>query len=313
MKVITFEDIEELSIPAEECFSWVEYALKNKEDCILPAKTSIYKTSPKEFFNVMPVIFGDYASVKVVTRNSNRNVHLDAQILLYNINTSECLALLDGNWITTMRTGAVAAHTIMTLAKSDFSEVGLIGCGNTSRAAIKILLSKLGNRKINLKIFEYKNQHEEFAKDFEKYSNIKITFVKTYEKVVQNSDVVISSVTYFDKDICADEYFKQGVLVVPIHTRGFSNCDLFFDKVFGDDINHINHFKYFDKFKSFNEVAEVVQGKVPGRQNNLERILTYNVGIGLHDLYFASKIYEKSENILNQIDLLSPQQKFYIR
>ena len=27
--------------------------------------------------------------------------------------------------------------------------------------------------------------------------------------------------------------------VIPVHTRGFQNCDLFFDKVFADDTDHV--------------------------------------------------------------------------
>ena len=65
--------------------------------------------------------------------------------------------------------------------------------------------------------------------------------------------------------------------MVPVHTRGFSNCDLFFDKVYGDDTNHICHFKYFNQFKSFSEISDVLTGKALGRENNKERIIAYNI------------------------------------
>ena len=76
-----------------------------------------------------------------------------------------------------------------------------------------------------------------------------------------------------------------------MHTRGFQNCDLFFDKVFADDTNHVKGFKYFDKFQSFAELSEVLTGQKNGRASDEERILSYNIGIALHDIYFASKIY----------------------
>ena len=62
--------------------------------------------------------------------------------------------------------------------------------------------------------------------------------------------MVISAASYFSEDICSDEYFDEGITVVPIHTRGFTNCDLFFDKVFADDTGQVKHFKNFDKFKN---------------------------------------------------------------
>ena len=38
--------------------------------------------------------------------------------------------------------------------------------------------------------------------------------------------------------IGTDEYFKEGCTVIPICTMGFQNCDLFFDRVFTDEIEH---------------------------------------------------------------------------
>ena len=94
-----------------------------------------------------------------------------------------------------------------------------------------------------------------------------------------------------------DEWFKEGVLVVPIHTRGFQNCDLFFDKVFADDTSHVDGFKYFKQFKKFSEFDKVLHKEVVGRENDKERILSYNIGIALHDIYIAKKIFNLSEQI----------------
>jgi ornithine cyclodeaminase len=79
---------------------------------------------------------------------------------------------------------------------------------------------------------------------------------------------------------------------VPIHTRGFQNCDTTFDKVFADDTGHVQGFKYFNQFKHFAEISDVLKGENIGRSSDDERILSYNIGLGLHDVYFASKIIE---------------------
>ncbi len=78
---------------------------------------------------------------------------------------------------------------------------------------------------------------------------------------------------------------------MPIHTRGFTNCDLVFDKVYADDTAHVHGFKNFGKFRFFAEVADVVNGKAPGRESETERILAYNIGLSIHDIYLAEKIY----------------------
>ena len=81
--------------------------------------------------------------------------------------------------------------------------------------------------------------------------------------------------------------------MIPIHTRGFQNCDLFFDHIFADDKGHVEGFRYFSQFKKFNEFSEVLLGKAVGRSDNRQRISAYNIGLGLHDVLFASKIYER--------------------
>lgn len=97
--------------------------------------------------------------------------------------------------------------------------------------------------------------------------------------------------------VFADEkLYKKGVLVVPVHTRGFQNCDLYFDKIFCDDIGHVSGFKYFKEYKSITEMSEILNGKTLGRTSNEERILAYNIGISIQDVYFASKIYDISSN-----------------
>jgi len=83
--------------------------------------------------------------------------------------------------------------------------------------------------------------------------------------------------------------------VIPICTMGFQNCDLFFDKVFTDEIEQIRGFKYFDKFRSLANVTDVLNGNREGRTNDQERILVYNYGIAIHDLYFAMKLMNKAE------------------
>ncbi|MBE6694528.1 MAG: ornithine cyclodeaminase [Ruminococcaceae bacterium] len=315
MKLIDFETIKGLNITPEQCYKWTEEAIVAKEGSILPPKISM-KPSAGVFFNVMPSIINTtprYSGVKLVTRFPERVPSLDSQLLLCNADNGEFLALMDANWITTMRTGAVAAHSIKLLAKKNFSSIGMMGLGNTARAALMILASVIKDREFNVKLLKYKGQEIDFADRFKDYENLHFSYVGTTEELVKGSEVVISAATYLAGDVCGDEYFDEGVLVVPIHTLGFTNCDLFFDKVFADDTGHVKHFKYFDKFKRFAEVSDVLCGKCAGRENDKERILAYNIGISIHDINFAAHIYglvDKSKLI--DVDMHSPVEKFWI-
>ena len=36
----------------------------------------------------------------------------------------------------------------------------------------------------------------------------------------------------------------------------------------------------------------MIKGEVKGRESDSERILSYNIGLGLHDVLYASRIYD---------------------
>ena len=322
MKTITFEDIKGLGISPAQCHDWVNEMIANKHDAFLPPKTHM-NMDGNRFCNVMPSLVtthdgATWGGVKMVTRYPERKPALDSKILLFNADSGEFLALMDGNWITAMRTGAVAAHSVLRLAKSGFRTMGMIGLGNTARATLLVLAEKDPDRQLDIKLLRYKDQAELFAERFASYKNLHFTIVDDYAAVVKGSDVVVSCATYFADDICTDDCFDEGVLVVPVHTRGFTNCDLFFDKVFADDTGHVDHFKNFSKFKKYAEMCDVVNGVVPGRENDNERILAYNIGVSMHDIYYALRIYElfaadeSKFAQLTDVDLCDPTEKFWI-
>ena len=52
--------------------------------------------------------------------------------------------------------------------------------------------------------------------------------------------------------------------MIPICTMGFQNCDLFFDRVFTDEMEQIRGFKYFDHFAPVTtNVTDVLNGAAP--------------------------------------------------
>lgn len=313
MKVITFDDIVNANISPVECYNWTSQMIAQKNNTILPPKISM-KPLDGMFCNVMPSIVGNSGGVKVVTRYPERTPSLDSFLVLFDVQTGKNLAIMDANWITAMRTGAVAAHSIIHLAKPDFYKIGIVGLGNTARASLLVLASVLPNKKMHIKLLKYKNQAEAFILRFKDFENLSFSIVETAAEVVKGSDVVVSAATYMPVDLCPDECYDEGVLVVPIHTLGFTNCDLFFDKVYADDYGHVKHFKNFDKFKSFAEVCDVVNNKVKGRENNNERILAYNIGLSIHDISYAARIYDlfKDDDSFPMIDLDAPTDKFWI-
>jgi ornithine cyclodeaminase len=110
-----------------------------------------------------------------------------------------------------------------------------------------------------------------------------------------------------------EQTFRPGVTVIPVHMRGLQNCDTTFDRVFGDDTDHVKGFKYFPQFKDYNEIGEVLAGRDKGRKSPEQRILDYNYGLALHDVVFASKIYEMlAKEDLEDIMISKETNKYWI-
>lgn len=299
MKRITNDEIMTLGISPRECVEWVRESFKMKYDAQLPTKISLHPQG-SDFFNTMPCLLPEQYKrfgVKVVSRIAGKKPSLHSDLLLYNSQTGELLTLMEADWITQMRTGAVAALAIETLQKTKASVYSFIGLGSTADATMACLQAILPtDRQYTIRLKRYKNQAEQFAS---KWARMNYTFVivDTNEQLLQNCDVLASAVTEMPDLFCADDaMYPKGVLLVPIHTRGFQNCDLFFDHVFADDKGHVEGFKYFSQFKAFNELSEVLLGRIQGRENDEQRILAYNIGLGLHDVLYASKIYERLTN-----------------
>lgn len=304
IKVIDFQTIKKTTenMNPYEWYEWVDDAIKHKKDFKCPPKPRLSQEDG-DYFNAMPAMHEDsnVAILKMIGRHSLKDGEKErsimmGDILLYDSKTGVLKALMDAEYITTLRTGVVGAHSGFVYAREDFDTIGLIGLGNIMTVCFMTFVSILNKnsikRKITVKLHKYHEHELAFMARFSNLENICFECYDTYEEVIRNSDIVFSAVTIMMEQFASDECYKEGVTVVPIHMRGFQNCDLFFDKVFTDDVDQIRDFKYFDRFKSLNTVTDTLLNNCEGRENDKERIIVYNYGIAIHDLVFANRFYE---------------------
>ncbi len=293
MRLITADHIQKLAITPRTCVEWVTESFLMKERAHLPAKISLHPQG-NDFFNTMPCLLPEEYHrycVKVVSRIEGAIPTLCSRIFLYNSATGEMLCMMDGDWVTTMRTGAVATLAARTLRREGEPTYGFAGLGNTARATLLCLLDCEPETNHHVLLLRYKDQAENFMKRFEEYPNVSFEIVDNCEQLVAASDVLFSCITNADGLLCPnDSLFRPGCLIIPVHTKGFQNCDLFFDRVMADDTAHVCGFKYFNQFHGYAELSDVLSGKDPGRTSDRQRILSYNIGLGLHDAVFATKI-----------------------
>lgn len=315
--IIQQAQINALNISPATCVEWVRDAFLMKDDIQMPAKLSVHPQG-EDFITSMPCLLPEhhgkkYFGIKIVSRIDGQIPTLQSNIFLYDAKTGHLLAIIDGDWITAMRTGAVAALAAKTFQRKDVNSYSMMGLGNIGRAIGLCLAADNRERQITIRLLRYKDQAERFIERLKGYDNVRFEIIDDKREFAAEADVLISSVTVATELLFPDDsLFKKGVTVIPVHMRGFQNCDLFFDKVFGDDTDQIRGFKYFSQFRQYDEFHHVLQGKNPGRTSDDERILSYNYGISLHDTFFASRIYEQAVGVSNGFNIEKHDQKLWL-
>ena len=317
VRIIQQNDIVGLNIDPALCVEWAKYAFLLKDEAQMPAKLSVHPQG-EDFITTMPCLLPAhdgkiYFGVKVVGRIEGQVPILNSNISLYDAITGRFLALVDGNWITAMRTGAVAALAARTFQRTGADTYSMMGLGNIARAVALCLIAINSHRPINILLLRYKDQAEQFVERFKEYDNVSFQIIDDKKEFVSRADVLISCVTLAQELLFPDDsLFRKGITVIPVHMRGFQNCDLFFDKVYGDDTRKIQDFRYFSQFRQYDEIHHVLQGINSGRVSDDERILCYNYGVALHDVYFAAKIYEQLKDSSNSFVLSVPEKKTWL-
>ena len=320
MKIISEQLIRSLGITPKECVAWIYKSFAMKHEAQLPAKVSVHPAD-YDFFTSMPCLLppvganhARYFGIKEVHRIEGAVPSLGSDMMLYDAKTGELIALVDCDWITTMRTGAVAAVSAKALRRDDAKSYGFVGLGNTARATLLCVLEAEPERHFHVKLFRYKDQAEPFIKRFGSYDNVSFEIVDDINELARSVDVFFSCITSANGLLVEDEsHFQPGVTVIPVHMRGLQNCDTTFDRVFGDDTAHVKSFKYFNQFNDYNEIGEVLAGRDPGRRGQAQRIIDYNYGLALHDVVYASLIYERVADMdIPSIDIIKEKEKFWI-
>ena len=157
------------------------------------------------FFGVMPAS-GESMGIKMVTfypKNTELPTHM-AVIALFDPKTGEPLALMDGRYITEMRTAAVSAVATDALASRDAKVLTLLGAGVQAHAHLEVLPHVRQFQEIRVW-----NHHPEKAERFAEEHGIK---AMPLEAAVRDADVVVTA-TSAREPVLKGEWLKPGAHV----------------------------------------------------------------------------------------------------
>ena len=221
--------------------------------------------------------------------------------LLTAVTTGFPTAFMDGTYITAIRTAAASGVGAKFLARKDSEVLSIVGTGVQGKYHALCLTHILPSIKI-VRIFD---KWEPSLKSFQETvggilgRNITIEVAKSVEEAITGADVVVTATGKLLEPIYTDEWVKPGALVLPVHSGGW-NADILtkMDKVVTDDWDQFSHFTksiYSPMPDPYAELGDIVTGKKPGRENDQERIINFNVGLAIHDIVVGSRVLEKAK------------------
>ena len=106
-----------------------------------PVRSALHLAQHHGILGLMPAVDGDLIGIKLVTiyeQNRDLPTH-QAVIQLFSARTGEPLVAMDGRLITEMRTAAVSAVAVRTLARPDARVLAILGSGVQARSHLQAL------------------------------------------------------------------------------------------------------------------------------------------------------------------------------
>jgi len=186
-------DIKETLEAAERAFK-----LQAQGKTIMPPKIYLDLPEYKGDFRAMPAYayVDQSAGCKWVCAYPNNPEQglpsVMALIILCDSYTGSPLAIMDGTYITSMRTGAAGGVAVKYLARRDSSSIGLIGAGEQAKTQL-LAISKVLPRIEEVKIYDVRKDISlNYARDMEKQLSANIHPVATVEEAA-NADIVVTT------------------------------------------------------------------------------------------------------------------------
>lgn len=285
--------------------------------CDAPLRTNIQAPKHDGCFLFMPAYVEDMetASLKIINifpHNIDKGIPSSpAQVLLIDGKTGIVTAVLDGTYVTQLRTGAASGAAFDVLARKDAKIGALIGTGGQAATQLEAMMAARALEEVRVYDLNFERT-KEFAvrmqEELKEYGT-KIRAVESSDEAIDNADLLIT-VTPSSKPVFNGMKVKAGATVscVGAYQHHMQEMDpqiltraskIYFDSEeavlseSGDILIPLEE-GIITKDDFTGDLGDVIKGKVAGRENDEEIIVFETVGVATQDLVAAKEIYEKA-------------------
>lgn len=285
--------------------------------CEAPLRTNIQAPKHEGCFLFMPAYVEemDTASLKIINifpHNIDHGIPSSpAQVLLIDGTTGVVSAVLDGTYVTQMRTGAASGAAFDVLAKKDCRIGALIGTGGQAATQLEAMLAA---RKLEeVRVYDLNPERtqafaEQMQKELASYG-ARILAAKSSDEAIEDADLLIT-VTPSSKPVFDGTKVKQGATIscVGAYQHHMQEMDpailpraskIYFDSKdavlseSGDILIPLEQGIITEKDFT-GDIGQVIKGELVGRENDDEIIVFETVGVATQDLVAAKTIYDRA-------------------
>lgn len=227
-----------------------------------------------------------------------------AVIILMDLKTSLPLAIMDGTYLTAVRTGAAGAVAASVLARKNSKTVGVIGAGSQGREQVLALneIFAIGKVKVYSKT---ESSARKYSSEMGKRLGIDVQVTTSPREAVTDADIIVTA-TPSRNAILMHEWIQNGVHINAIGADAPGKQEL--DprimrraKIVVDSlkqcriIGEIQHALSQGLIKDSDihaEIGEILIGKKKGRESDDEITLFDSTGIAAQDIAAANVVYQ---------------------
>jgi alanine dehydrogenase len=314
MLILTKREVEKI-LPLRE----IKKVIKTVEKAFFDFSQGIAQMPPKMYLifrefdgdlRIMPafskrILMAGTKIVNVHPQNPKKGLlSVMAVIVLNDPKTGMPLALMDGTWITALRTGAASAVATKYLARKNAKTLGVVGAGFQAITQIAAI-SKV--RKIK-EILVYDIREEAVQRLAKILAKEKIKIKKGKLEEVCQKDILVTA-TPAREPIVKKEWIKPGTHINAIgaDAPGKEELDpeiLKGAKIVVDCWEQASHSGEINvplakglikKENIFGELGEIVSGKKSGREKEEEITIFDSTGLAIQDLYTATLVYREAK------------------
>ncbi len=288
------------------------FACLSSGECFVP-KRYITSTRDKSLtFLLKPAFVNnqDKSSIKVLTQKNSNSIPgiptILGIVLLIDNMTGEILSIMDGAFITALRTGAASGLATKYLSRKDSRKLAIFGCGTQGRTQLKAVNVVREIEKIWI-FDKSREQAEMFIEEMVSETTADIEF--TSDRAVLKDVDIICTATNSEKPLFYKSHLKAGTHINAIGSfqPEMQEIDpeiIKSSRIFLDDQEACLN-ESGDLLKAFKEptirndniigeIGEYVLNKIDGRTSFDETTLFKSVGTAIQDFEVANRIYNKS-------------------